>query len=78
MVFHQVIYNLLSFCSSSYSLRFCSNKLLQVPRSKLKSYGDRSFSIDLFHNGDQIQYSFVLMLISLISLTAMGKILKII
>ena len=32
--------------------------------------------IDLFHNGDQISYSFVLMLISLISLTAMGKILK--
>ena len=45
MGFHQVIYNLLSFCSSSYSLRFCSNKLLQVPRSKLKSYGDRRFSI---------------------------------
>ena len=33
------------FCSSSYSLRFCSDKLLQVPRSKLKSYGDRRFSI---------------------------------
>ena len=31
------ISNLLSFCSSSYSLRSCSNKLLQVPRSKLKS-----------------------------------------
>ena len=29
----------------SYSLRFCSDKLLQVPRSKLKSYGDRRFSI---------------------------------
>ena len=39
------ISNLLSFCSSSYSLRSCSNKLLQVPRSKLKSYGDRRFSI---------------------------------
>ena len=37
--------NLLSFCSSSYSLRSYSNKLLQVPRSKLKSYGDRRFSI---------------------------------
>ena len=37
--------NLLSFCSSSYSLRSCSNKLLQVPGSKLKSYGDRIFSI---------------------------------
>lgn len=32
-------------CSSSYSLRFCSDKLLLVPRSKLKSYGDRRFSI---------------------------------
>ena len=39
------ISNLLSFCSSSYSLRSCLNKLLQVPRSKLKSYGDRRFSI---------------------------------
>ena len=39
------ISNLLSFCSSSYSLRSCSNKLLQVLRSKLKSYGDRRFSI---------------------------------
>ena len=37
--------NLLKFCSSSYSLRSCSNKLLQVPRSKLKSYGNRRFSI---------------------------------
>ena len=43
MDFHQ--FNLLSFCISSYSLRSCSNKLLQVPRSKLKSYGDRRFSI---------------------------------
>ena len=39
------ISNLLSFCSSSYSLRSCSNKLLQVSRCKLKSYGDRRFSI---------------------------------
>ena len=39
------ISNLLSFCSSSYSLRSCSNKLLQVPGSKLKSYGDQRFSI---------------------------------
>ena len=39
------ISNLLSFCTSSYSLRSFSNKLLQVPRSKLKSYGDRRFSI---------------------------------
>jgi len=30
--------------------------------------------IGLFHNGGQIQYSFVLMLISLISLAAMGTI----
>ena len=39
------ISNLLSFYSSSYSLRSCSNKLLYVPRSKLKCYGDRRFSI---------------------------------
>ena len=39
------ISNLLSFCSSSYSLRSYSKKLLQNPRSKLKSYGDRRFSI---------------------------------
>ena len=39
------ISNLLNFCSSSYSLRSCSNKLLHVPRSKLKCYGDRIFSI---------------------------------
>ena len=40
------ISNLLSFCSSSYSLRSCLNKYLQVPRSKPKSYqGDRRFSI---------------------------------
>ena len=39
------ISNLLSFYSNSYSLRSCSNKLLQVPRSNLKSYGDRQFSI---------------------------------
>ena len=33
--------------------------------------------IDLFHNGDQIKYCFVLMLISLtINLTAMSKIQK--
>jgi len=32
--------------------------------------------IDLFHNGDQIKYSFVLMLISLTNLTAMSKIQK--
>ena len=39
------ISNLLSFCGSYHSLHSCSNKLLQVPRSKLKSYGDRRFSI---------------------------------
>lgn len=39
------ISNLVSFCSTSYSLRSCSNKLLHVPRSKLKCYGDRRFSI---------------------------------
>ena len=32
--------------------------------------------IDLFHNGDQMWYSFVLMLISLISLAVMGTIQK--
>ena len=40
MDFHQVISNLLSFCSCSYH-----DFLLHVPRSKLKSYGDRRFSI---------------------------------
>ena len=39
------ISNLHSFYSNSYSLRSCSNKLLQVPRSNLKSYGDQQFSI---------------------------------
>ena len=39
------ISNLLSFCNSFYSLRSYSNKLLQVARSKLKSYGDRRISI---------------------------------
>ena len=39
------ISNYLCFCSSSYSLLSCSNKLLHVPRSKLKCYGDRRFSI---------------------------------
>ena len=33
------------FVTAVYCLRSCSNKLLQVPRSKLKSYGDRRFSI---------------------------------
>ena len=32
--------------------------------------------MDLFHNGDQINYSFVLMLINLSNLAAMGKIQK--
>ena len=39
------ISNLLNFCCSSYSLRSFSNKLVQFPRSKLKSFGDRRFSI---------------------------------
>ena len=38
------ISNLLSFCNSSYSSHSCSNKLLQVLRSKLKSYDDQRFS----------------------------------
>ena len=33
-------------------------------------------NIDLFHNGNQIKYSFVLMLISLSDFSAMGKIEK--
>ena len=33
-------------------------------------------NIDLFHNGNQIKYSFVLMLISLSDFSAMGKIQK--
>ena len=37
--------NLLTFCSSFYSLRSCTNELLPVPRSMLTSYGDRRFSI---------------------------------
>ena len=36
----------------------------------------KSFHIDLFHNGGQIKYSFVWMLIGLISLAAMGTIQK--
>ncbi|KAK2560750.1 hypothetical protein P5673_016530 [Acropora cervicornis] len=39
------ISNLLSFCSSSYSICSCSDKLRHVPRSKLKCYGDRRLSI---------------------------------
>ena len=35
-----------------------------------------STSIDVFHNGDRVQYSFVLMLISLSNLSAMSKIQK--
>ena len=38
------ISNLLSFCTSSYHLHSCSKKLLQVPRSMLRSYGDQRFS----------------------------------
>ena len=35
-----------SYISNLFSFRtLCSNKLLQVPRSKLKCYGDRRFSI---------------------------------
>ena len=44
MDFHQIM-DLVSFYSRPYSLRFCSNKLPQVPRSQLKCYGDRRFSI---------------------------------
>ena len=44
MDFHQII-DLLCFYSRPDSLPFCSNKLLQVPRSQLKCYGDRRFPI---------------------------------
>ena len=33
-------------------------------------------TMDLFHNGDQIWYSFVLMLVNLSNLASMGKIQK--
>lgn len=36
---------MLSFCNSSYSLRSCSSKLLQVQGTKMKTYGDRRFSV---------------------------------
>ena len=55
--------------------------IFHVFETQILSYQDPHFKhglIDLFHNGDQILYSFVLMLISPISLTAKGKILKII
>ena len=39
---------------------------------KIKDRG-HEVVIDLFHNGDQIQYSFVSMLMSLSSLAPMGK-----
>ena len=39
---------------------------------KIKDCG-HEVVIDLFHNGDQIQYSFVSMLMSLSSLAPMGK-----
>ena len=45
MDFHQVIYPICSVFVAAPTLRSCSNKLLQVPRCKLKSYGDRRFSI---------------------------------
>ena len=37
---------------------------------------EKGFRIDLFHNGDQIKYSFVLMLISLTGLATMSKFQK--
>ena len=46
MDFHQVIYPICSvFVAAPTLCPQCSNKLLQVPRSKLKSYGDRRFFI---------------------------------
>ena len=49
-------------------------KLFPHPKG-IKDSGNEVF-IDLFHGGDQIQYSFVSMLLSLSSLTAMGKLQK--
>ena len=40
------------------------------------TYKYQGATIDLFHNGGQIKYSFVLMLISLSNLAAMCKIQK--
>jgi len=37
--------SMLNFRTSSYSLRSSFNKILQVPKSKLKTYGDRRFSV---------------------------------
>ena len=46
------ISNLLSFCNRSYSLRSCSNKLLQVPRSNLSLMVIDDFLLqDLSHDG---------------------------
>ena len=45
MDFHQVIYPICLAFVPAPTLRSCSNRLLQVPRSKLKSNDDRRFSI---------------------------------
>ena len=66
------ISNLLSFCSSSYSLRSCLNKLLQVPRFKLKSCGDQRFSIA----GPKLWNSIPASLINADSLNSFKKHLK--
>ena len=39
------ISNLLETCKPTRSLRSSSRNLLAIPRSKLKSYGDRAFSV---------------------------------
>ena len=49
--------------------------MLVVKNNSLSLRWKRNF-IDLFHNGGQIKYSFVLMLISLSNLAAMCKIQK--
>ena len=64
--------NLLSFCSSSYSLRSCSNTLHEVPRSKQKSYGDRRF----FIAGPKLWNSIPVSLRNAYSLNSFTKTLK--
>ena len=52
------------------------NSCLRSNPRKTKKQGLIAASIDLFHNGGQIKYSFVLMLISLTSLVTTSKFQK--
>ena len=61
----------------------CRHFSFWIPKAFAKIYFFRMVPIsrknlrkDLFHNGDQIQYSFALMLVSLTNLAAMHKIQK--